>query len=95
MPEISEYGFNRGAPCLAKDYERWKMYTDMNFIAHKEKDDKMMATYIYGWIGQKGRGDLLGLIWREAKRLRFVQDLRHVTCVKSGEALPVTAVVKW
>ena len=38
---------------------------DMNFIAHKEKVDKIIASYIYGWIGQKGRDDLVGLIWKE------------------------------
>ena len=39
----------------------------MNFTAHKEKDDKIMASYIYGWIGQKGRDDLAGLIWKEGE----------------------------
>ena len=40
---------------------------DMNFTAHKDKDDKIMTSYIYGWIGQKGRDDLPGLIWKEAE----------------------------
>ena len=40
---------------------------EINFIAHKEKDDKIMACYIYGWIGQKGRDDLAGLIWKEGE----------------------------
>ena len=40
-------------------------YIDMNFTAHKEKKDKIMASYIYGWIGQKDRDDLPGLIWKE------------------------------
>ena len=39
----------------------------MNFIVHKEKDDKIMASYIYGWIGKKSRDDLAGLIWKEGE----------------------------
>ena len=29
--------------------------------------DKIMASYIYGWIGQKGRDDLAGVIWKEGE----------------------------
>ena len=56
---------NWDAPCLATEKDRWMACIDMTFIAHKEKDDKIMASYVYGWIGQKGREDLTGLIWKE------------------------------
>ena len=39
---------------------------DMNFNAHKEKDDKIMASYIYRWTGQKGRDALVGLICKNS-----------------------------
>ena len=67
MPKIGEPEFNWDAPCLAREYDRWMVYIEMNFFAHKEKDDKIMASYIYGWIGQKGRDDLGGLIWKEGE----------------------------
>ena len=38
---------------------------DMNFIACIEKDDKRMATYIYCWIGEKGRDNFEALLLRE------------------------------
>ena len=41
------------------------MFTDMNFIFHKEKDDKVMVSYMYGWIGQKDGDDLASLMWEE------------------------------
>ena len=67
MPKIGESEFNLDAPCLAREYDRWMVCIDMNFIAYKEKDDKKMASYIYGWIEQKGRDDLAGLIWKEVE----------------------------
>ena len=67
MPKIGEPDFNWDAPCLAREYDRWMVCIEMNFIAHKEKDGKIMASYIYGWIGQKGRDDLAGLIWKEGE----------------------------
>ena len=67
MPKIGEPDFNWDAPCLAREYDRWMVCIEMNFFAHKEKDDKIMASYIYGWIGQKGRDDLAGLIWKEGE----------------------------
>ena len=39
----------------------------MNFIAHKDTDDKIMTSYIYGWIGKRSKDHLAGLIWREAE----------------------------
>ena len=65
MPKISKPEFNCDVPCLAREYDRWMVYIDINFIAHKEKDDKIMVSNIYGWMGQKGRDDLAGLIWNE------------------------------
>ena len=62
---IGEPELNWYAPCLAREYDRWMVCIEMNFIAHKEKDDKIMASYIYGWIDQKGRDNLAGLIWKE------------------------------
>ena len=41
------------------------MCIDKNFIAHKEKNDKIMASNIYGQMGQKGRDGFAGLIWKE------------------------------
>ena len=67
MPKIGEPEFNWDAPCLAREYGRWMVCIEMNFIAHKEKDDKILASYVYGWIGQKGRDDLAGLILKEDK----------------------------
>ena len=67
MPKIGEPEFNWDAPCLAREYDRWMVCIEMNFIAHKEKDDKILASYVYGWIGQKGRDDLAGLILKEDK----------------------------
>ena len=43
------------------------MCIDMNFTAHKEKDNKKMASYIYVLRGKKGIDDLEGLMWREKK----------------------------
>ena len=37
----------------------------MNFTVHKEKGEKIMANYISGCIGEKGKDDLTGLIWKE------------------------------
>ena len=36
---------------------------DLNFNIHKEENDKIVASYIQSWIGQKGTDDLAGLIW--------------------------------
>ena len=41
----------------------------MSFIAHKVKDNKKMATYIYDWRGKKGRDDLEGIILREKRNI--------------------------
>ena len=62
MPKIGEPEFNWDVPCLAREYDRWMVYIDMSFIAHKENFDQKMASYLYGWIGQKVRDDLAGLI---------------------------------
>ena len=35
----------------------------------QEKDGKITASFIYGWIGLKGRDDLAGLIWKEGEVL--------------------------
>ena len=47
MPKIGEPEFNWDAPSLAREHDRWMVCIDMNFIVHKEKDDKIMASYIY------------------------------------------------
>ena len=47
MPKIGEPEFNWDAPSLAREYDRWMVCIDMNFIVHKEKDDRIMASYIY------------------------------------------------
>ena len=39
----------------------------MNFNAHNEKNNKIMASYICGWMGEKSKGDMEGLINREKK----------------------------
>ena len=67
MPKIGEPEFNLDALLLAREYDRWMKCIDMNFNAHKEKDDKIMASYTYAWIGQKGRDDLAYLIWKEGE----------------------------
>ena len=69
MPTIGEPEFNWDAPCWAREYDRWMVCIDMNFIVHKEKDDKIIASYVYSCIEQKGRDDLAGLIWKEGKVL--------------------------
>ena len=33
----------------------------------QKKDDMIMGSYIYGWIGQKGRDDVAGVIWKEGE----------------------------
>ena len=38
---------------MARNDERSKVCTNKNFIIHKEKDKNIMASYIYGWIGEK------------------------------------------
>ena len=55
MPKIGEPDFSGDAPCLARKYERWMDCMHINFIAYKKKNDKTMASYLYDWIGQKGR----------------------------------------
>ena len=52
---------------LAREYKQLMVCIEINVIAHKEKDEKIMASYIYHWIGQKGRDDLAGLMWREGE----------------------------
>ena len=49
------------APHLARQYDRW-----MVCIAHKEKDDKIMTSYIL-MDRAKRRGELVGLIWKEGE----------------------------
>ena len=73
MPKIGEPEFNWDAPWLARECDRWVVCIDMNLIAHKEKDDEIMASYIYGWIGKKDTDDFAGLIWK----VRFGQVVRH------------------
>ena len=65
MAEIGGPEFDWDAPCLAREYDRWMVGIYMSFSAHKEKDDKIMASYIYRWTWQKGRDDPAGLIWKE------------------------------
>ena len=90
MPKICEPEFNWDAPCLAREYDSWSVYKDMNFIAHKEKDDMIMASYIYGWIGQKGMDDPAGLIWKEGWVLTSDKTL-----MKKGLCKPSDSYMKY
>ena len=68
MPRIGELQFNWDAPCLVTEYEKLIVSRDMSFITSKEKEHKIMASCIYGWIGQKDRDDLAGLTWRGSSK---------------------------
>ena len=58
MPKKDKHEFNWDAPCLTREYDRWMVCIEMNFIAHKEKDIRKMASYICDWIGKEGRNNL-------------------------------------
>ena len=53
MPKIGKTELKWYALGLAREYDRWVVCIDMSFIAHKEEDDKIIASYVYGWIGKK------------------------------------------
>ena len=53
MAKICESEFNWNAPCLATEYEGQLVCIDMHFIANKDKDDKIMASDIFRWMGHK------------------------------------------
>ena len=65
MHKIGDPEFSYDAPCVAREYERWKVCIDMNFTFCKGKGNKKMVGYIYGWIGKKDRVYFEGLIWGE------------------------------
>ena len=47
MPKIGESEFNWDSSCLAREYDRWIVCIDMDFIAHKEK--------LYIWMDRAKR----------------------------------------
>ena len=68
MPKTGEPEFNWKAPCLAEIGQMDGVYR------HELHDEKIMASYIYGWIGKNGRDDLAGIY---GKRMRFGSLVRH------------------
>ena len=65
--KISECKFNWDAPCLAKQHARWLACMNTNITTYKHQDEKNIASSINGWIGQKDRDKLAGLIWKDAE----------------------------
>ena len=46
---------------MAREYGIWKECIDMDFITHKEKNNKNLPDIRF--ISKKGRDDMEGLMW--------------------------------
>ena len=90
MYKIGELEFSYVVPAVGREYKRKKVCIDMNFIAHKEEENKIIASYIYGWMGKKGKNDLGGLTWRQ-KDIDRRYDRSFVS--KVNRTLPRTSII--